>query len=215
MRSASRASSVSRGRGRPRRQRVELLHELPVAGGEPQRRERARERRRPECGAAAEPPTSGTRRTSQTRNCGESTLLSATKATTDGGRVSDEPLDGRGAPANETHTSASAAAWAMPWSTASASAPVPARFCEPLPDAHSRSILRLVQRRARTPRQALDLERPAELASERVEHAVRADDAGREVGDGTVRGRARRRRRARVVLPRARRRPEKREEHAG
>ena len=68
------------------------------------------------------------------------------------------------------------------------SAPVPVRFCEPLPDAHPSEVADGVVGGEQHPRaEALDLERSAELTADRVEHPVRRRDEEREV-DGEDRG---------------------------
>ena len=123
------------GGDEPGGERVELLHELPVARREPDRGQRAGEDGQPERRAAPGAPTRGTRSTSQTRNCGDSTLLSATNATTAAAAWRTTRSGVAGPRAKATHTSATATTCAIPWSTATTSAVVPVRFWDPLPDA--------------------------------------------------------------------------------
>ena len=173
-RSATRVSAAREHE--PRRERVELASRAPssapgttaavsaqASASEAERGAAPRRRRRAARGAA-----------SQTRNCGESTLLNATNATTEAARVAHEPL-GRRRAAGERDPDGDDRGDlrdALERRRAT-SAAVPVRFCEPLPDAQPSDVpKRVVEREQHPGAEALDLERPPELASERVGDAV-------------------------------------------
>ena len=80
------------------------------------------------------PRTSGTSGTSQIRNCGESTFPNATKAQTAAADARTRRSRVAGPRANQIQVAISAAACSTVWTVASASGPLPARFCEPWPE---------------------------------------------------------------------------------
>ena len=169
----------------PRRERVELPHELPVERREPERGERAGERQQPERRTAPRAPDERDEEEQPDEELRREHLAERDERDDRRGGVADEALGRRRAASERDPDEDDARSPGRPpGATASASAAPPVRFCEPEPDAHSSEIPSAWCSASRMPgAEALDLERPPELAPERVEHAVGPDDEEREVDE--------------------------------